>query len=493
MNQSLPTRPFFLLLFLFSQFLAEGQQSIRQYIDEWVKDPELKHAGISISVKKLGQAGNLAEYQPDLSLIPASTLKVLTTASGLAILGKNYRFSTEIQYDGSIDASGQLNGNLYIKGYGDPTLGSDQMTGIPDLDEVMELFRLSLQQKGIRRINGNVYGDGTYYPSAVSGASWPWYDLGNYYAAGIYGLNLHENYYYLDFQQVGELGKTPPIRGIRPFVPGLSFVNEIRTAVSGRGDEAYIYGAPYTFERFVRGTIGRGSGTITIKGAIPDPPLFAAQYFIEKLKAIGIQVSGTAASLHQHKPDADLGYRQKTYTYSSPPLLQIVERANQKSINLYCEGILRQIGMKTSKEGSTLAGIEALQQYWEQRSLDFSGIFLEDGSGLSPRNAVSSRFLTDLLELIAGDAQLYEDFKNTLPVVGKNGTLSYMLRNTSAQGRIFAKSGSMERVRCYTGYALDREDQLLVFTILVNNYTCTSTAMRQKIEKFLLFLVESKK
>lgn len=469
----------------------KAQQELSRFIDAWVKDPDLKHAGISIAVKVAGQEGYLAAHRADLSLIPASTLKILTTASGLAILGKGYHYKTELFYDGSIDASAQLNGNIYIKGYGDPTLGSDQMDDVPDLDAVMELFRLALQQKGIRKINGNIYGDATYYPTAVSGPSWPWYDLGNYYAAGTWGLNLHENLYYLDFRQVSELGKTPPIQGIRPLVPGLTFTNEITTALTGRGDEAYIYGAPYTFERFVRGTIGRGSGTITIKGSIPDPPLFAAQYFTRKLEEIGISVSGEARALHQKSPKAGSGYRQKIFEYKSPELLKIATRANQKSINLYCESILRQIGAEQSGNPATNAGIEAIRQFWEQRSLDFSGVFIEDGSGLSPRNTVSSRFLTDLLDLVARDPALFETFRKTLPVAGESGTLSYMLRNTPAQGRIFAKSGSMDRVRCYTGYALNSKNQYLAFTVLVNNYTCTSVAMRQKIEKLLLILVQS--
>ena len=132
-----------------------------------------------------------------------------------------------------------------------------------------------------------------------------------------------------------------------------------------------------------------------------------------------------------------------------------------------------------------------MQNFWQQKSLDFSGIFVEDGSGLSPRNALTSRFLTEVLEQIAQSPDWFDSFFSTLPVTGENGTLSYMLRNTPAQGRVFAKSGSMERVRAYAGYLRTEKDQLLAFSILINNYTCTSDFMRKKIEELLLFLVQS--
>lgn len=486
------TIPVFLLLFLLcNSTRAIAQKDIQGYLDQWVQDPELRHAGIGIVVKTTGQPDILAAHNPDLSLIPASTLKIVTTATGLAVLGKDFRFKTEIQYDGSIDQAGQLNGNIYLKGYGDPTLGSDQMPDVPDLPTIMEWFRLALQQKGIQTVNGNIYGDATYYPTAVNAPSWPWYDLGNYYGAGTWGLNIHENLYYLDFKQVPVLGDTPPIQAIRPAIPGLTFVNEVATAPSGRGDDAYIYGAPYTFERFVRGTIGRGSAIITIKGSIPDPPRFAAQYLLEKIQAIGIKVSGTAAALHQIPTQTGLVPRQTLFEYTSPDLLQITRRANQKSVNLYCESILRQMGVQASGMASTAAGIQVIQTFWQKQSLDFSGIFLEDGSGLSPRNAITSRFLTEVLDHIARKPDWFEPFLSTLPIAGENGTLSAMLRDTPARGRVFAKSGSMERVRAYAGYVRNQKDQWLTFSILINNYSCTSATMRKKIEELLLFLVQS--
>ncbi|MDP4711247.1 MAG: D-alanyl-D-alanine carboxypeptidase/D-alanyl-D-alanine-endopeptidase [Saprospiraceae bacterium] len=480
-----------LLLLLSSQVRAVAQKNIQNYLDQWVQDPELRHAGIGIVVKTIGQPDRMAAHNPDLSLIPASTLKILTTATGLAVLGKDFRFKTEVQYDGSIDAAGQLNGNVYLKGYGDPTLGSDQMPGVPDMDTVMEWFRLALQQQGIRSILGNIYGDASFFPSAVSAPTWPWYDLGNYYGAGAWGLNIHENLYYLDFKQVPNLGETPPIQALRPAIAGMTFINEVTTAATGRGGDTYIYGAPYTYERFVRGTIGRGNGTITIKGAIPDPPQFAAQYLLEKIQAIGITVSGEAVALHRMSPKTGSGLRQTLFEYTSPDLQEISQRANQKSVNLYCESILRQLGIKASGNPDRTAGITAMQNFWQQKSLDFSGVFVEDGSGLSPRNALTSRFLTEALEQIAQSPDWFDSFFSTLPVTGENGTLSYMLRNTPAQGRVFAKSGSMERVRAYAGYLRTEKDQLLAFSILVNNYTCTSDIMRKKIEELLLFLVQS--
>ena len=181
-----------------------------------------------------------------------------------------------------------LRGNLYLKGFGDPTLGSDQMNEAEELDVVMEKFRLAIQQKGIRKIEGQIIGDGSYYGTDVNCDTWQWNDLGNYYAAGVWGLNIHENLYYLRFRQNATLGQTPAIAAIEPFIDGLAFYNEVQSAKRGSGDNAYIYGAPYDFTRYVRGTIPVGSKLFSIKGSMPDPPLFAAQYFKDKLEEVGI-------------------------------------------------------------------------------------------------------------------------------------------------------------------------------------------------------------
>ena len=142
---------------------AHAQASLQRAVDVFAKDPVLRHASVSVSVVDLSTGKLVAGHRSDQSVAPASSLKVLTTSTALAVLGTDYSFTTELQYDGNIDADGVLQGNLYIKGNGDPTLGSGQMEGTPDLEGIMERFRMALQQQGIRRVTGYIVGDASYF------------------------------------------------------------------------------------------------------------------------------------------------------------------------------------------------------------------------------------------------------------------------------------------------------------------------------------------
>lgn len=471
--------------------VAPAQASLQRAVDVFAKDPVLRHASVSVSVVDLSTGKLVAGHRSDQSVAPASSLKVLTTSTALAVLGTDYSFTTELQYDGNIDADGVLQGNLYIKGYGDPTLGSGQMEGTPDLEGIMERFRMALQQQGIRRITGYIVGDASYFDTEVTGASWSWIDLGNYYGAGAWGLNIHENLYYLRFKQAARIGMRPDIALIDPNIQGLTFNNEVRSAKAGSGDNAYIYGGPYTFERDVRGTIPVGNGLFSIKGSMPDPPLFAAQYLDQQLRMVGIVCDrGATTQLELSRRNFPTLARQTLISHASPALSYIVQRTNLQSVNLYCEAMLRTLGAVRKQEGSAAAGIEAILEYWKEQGLDCSGAFLEDGSGLSSQNAVSSRFLAELLYKISENPEIYEVFEASLPVAGESGGLKNMFKGTPAEGRLRAKTGTLNRVRSFTGYAPGPAGRQLSFSIIANNYSCSGGVMRQKMEKLMRALCE---
>lgn len=463
-----------------------GQSSLAAGVKQLVEDPALRSGSVGLMVMEVNSGKVLAEHQANKTMIPASIQKVLTTATALGILGKDHVFETYLQYDGRIDDQGVLHGNLYITGTGDPTLGSSEMDGVKGLEDVMARFRMAVQQKGIRRIEGHIVGDGTYFETAVGAPNWPWSDLGNYYASGAWGLNIHENLYFLRFQQVGQMGETPRIAEIEPAVPGLSFRNEIKSAARNSGDNAYIYGAPYTYQRYVRGTIPIGASLFSIKGAIPDPPLFTAQYLEQSLRTVGIVSDRGAVS--QLDLEASNGQRTTLYAHQSPPLVDIIDRANKKSVNLYCESMLKAMGKVRSGEGSFEAGVEAVEEYWKSRGLSLEGVFIQDGSGLSPRNGLTASFLAQVLRLSARDQALAEPLLASLPQAGKSGNLQSKFGGTAAEGKLWAKSGTIGRVRTYAGYATGAGGKQLAFVVMANDYTGSGSAMRQKLDRFLLSL-----
>lgn len=482
---------------IFSLFLSgapmllAGQHPIQKQVQQFLTDPALRHAGVGICVVDVASGKQVAAFQEQLSLCPASSFKVLTTASALAILGADYRFLTQLEMEGTLQR-GTLQGNLVIRGFGDPTLGSAEMPGALGLDALLGKFREVARQKGIKKVTGSVIGDGTAFSSDATAPGWPWYDLGNYYASGAWGLNILENQYKLHFQRTNAVGAQPRISSMTPHVPGMEFINEVVQAAPGSGDQAYIYGAPFTYLRYVRGTIPAGTGSFTIKGALPDPPAFCAYQFREVLRAAGIPVEGEAASrlaLQQAGKDKRLP-AQILYRHYAPPLKEIVRQANYESNNLYCEAFLRAIGRKQSGAGTREKGIEAIQNYWKQRGLGFDGCFFEDGSGLSTRNAVTAAFMANLLGKVGRDARLYPIFSSTLAQAGRSGNLKNKWKGTPAEGKLWAKSGSMDRVRSYAGYARNSKNQLFAFSIIINNYNGSGTAMRDKMERLMLAFCE---
>jgi len=482
--------PATLFVFLLSLSLL-AQQSVQQLIDQWADDPYLKHASVGISVLDIESGKEIGDFNATKSLIPASNLKVVTTATALALLGNDFRFKTRIAYDGYIDAQGNLNGNLYIIGGGDPSLGSHDMNEAESMESVIRQFRLAIQQAGIRQITGRIIGDDRIFTSAATGSNWQWLDLGNYYGCGAFGLNLHENLYYLKFQQQSKLGTTPRVLRTEPNIPGMQFTNEIQSAAKGSGDNAYIYGAPYTYQRYLRGTIPVGSGVFTIKGSIPDPPLFVAWQLADALESVGILTLRPPASIRdlpaEQWPKANLS---EIFVHKSPPLSAIVKRTNIKSVNLYAEALLRAIGLEYDQKGDTQTGLKAIEQYWTSRGVDFSGVQLYDGSGMAPRNALPANCFTQILSLVYKDDRLREDFLQSLPMAGRSGGLRNRLKNTKAEGRLMAKSGSLEQVRAYSGYVQARNGKWLAFSIMLNNYDGKGSVATKKLMSLMQGLAE---
>ena len=471
--------------------------SLQGSIKSLATDSDLKHASFGICVIDVEENRVLASHNPDLSLIPASSLKTVTTSTALAVLGPEYQFKTELAYDGQLSKDGVLSGNLYIKGYGDPTLGSGEMEGYPAMEEVFRIFVEAVKKKGIKKIEGLVVGDGTHFETAVHAPTWQWNDIGNYYGAGPSGLNIHENLYYLNFKLSATLAQGPSIVSVEPEVPYLIFVNELKSAGKNTGDNAYIFGAPYTYTRYVRGTLPIGNRQFKVKGSLPDPAFFVASTLTTRLEAGGVKTSKFSTTQReliregkQQQGKQQQGKRTTIYTHKSPPLWQIVERANQESINLYCESLLKTMGHKKYGKGTNSAGLQIVREFWEARGLSWDGFVMKDGSGLSPRSTVSTRHLADLLRKVAKDPLIYRYFEKSLPIAGRTGTLKNMLKNTAAEGKMRAKSGSMSRVRSYSGYVETKSGKLVSFSIIANHFLGKSSAMRKRMEVVMAKIAE---
>lgn len=425
----------------------------------------LQNASLSIHVLDLDQNKTVAYYDENRSLSPASSVKVITTAVALDQLGTTFRYKTNLAHSGNIE-NGVLKGNLYLIGQGDPSLGSDQIQGGLNFEGLFNKLIQETKKSGINSIEGQVVVDASYFDDNSTPANYPWIDLGNYYASGVWGVNINENFYHLYFKQTPSKNGSPKVLHTIPKIPALSFQNQLKNGAANSGDNAYIFGSPYSNQKFIRGSIPLGNDQFKIKGSIPDPPLLTANTLHQKLIENGIQISQNPKVIYT--PEA----AKKTilYVHNSPSMLELCIRTNKKSVNVYGEALLKTLGKINHGKGSYKAGISFIKDYFDSIEIDSKGFYLKDGSGLSLNNGVTSKQFTKLLYHVYCNKDLYPIFKNTL---------------VEMEDGIFLKSGSMERVRSYTGYMNTNQEKPLAFSIIVNNYDGPSTPLVKAMKSLI--------
>ena len=474
---------FYILTFAFfilSNTVANCQLSgLEASIDKLVFNKSFKQANISFSVYDVASNKEIAEHRSDKVLSPASSLKLFTTLSAIHYLGAEYRYRTVLGYTGKILEDGTLEGDLIVRGSGDPTLGSDRMEDAIDFKDLIEYLVLVVQINGITCINGDVIIDESIFDSYPVAPSWQWNDLGNYYASGAWGVNINENQYFVYFKKRNAIGTRPYLHSIAPKVPNLKLSNELLVDSSHTGDQAYIFGGPYNYDKRIVGTIPQGESTFSIKGSIPDPPVFLAYHLKNQLAKKNIQSNETQKILRPKK----LRFTSLD-TIVSPPLSEIVRKANLESNNLYTEAMLKTIGLVERGQGSGQNGLVSVKQLMRKCGAKTEGLHFHDGSGLSARNLISSKALAGFLSGITKYIPM-EEVINYLPKGGHTGTVRGMFSGSPARGQVWLKSGSMEGVQSYSGYVKSKSGAWRSFSIIVNGFSDKSSVIRSQLEKLI--------
>lgn len=467
------------------QGASEANSGFERAFSIFSKDPSLRNAHWAFYLSDITRGIPLAMHNGEKAIVPASTQKLLTSISALFMLGPGYTYHTELQYDGSIEPGGILYGNLFIKGSGDPSLGSSAMSDTLSLDHVFAHYLELLNQEGIKQVSGHIVADETVFDQEIVPRKWLWEDMGNYFGAGSSGLSVNENAYTVYFRAGAALGDRARVVSTRPIIPGMSFINQVTTGTRGSGDQVYIFGAPYIQERLLTGSVPLGAANFPVMGSIPEPPLFMAAAFRNFLIENGIEVAGESHSWRSAGlAGLDLGFRRTTIgEWVSPPLFEIVFRTNQASVNTYAENLLKTIGKEAGGRGDVRTGIQAIRGFWQERGIDLTGMSLHDGSGLSPSNRLTAFQLGQLLEAAARD-QMFPALFNSLPLAGFSGSLANHFRDTPSEGILRAKSGYLGNVRAYAGYTNLQNGNLAAFVLIVNDYDGSPAVMREKM--FLL-------
>jgi D-alanyl-D-alanine carboxypeptidase/D-alanyl-D-alanine-endopeptidase (penicillin-binding protein 4) len=474
-----------IILSVFLFFVSFGYSQTA--LERFASHPALKHASVGVSVVDMATGRPVVAYNADKSLTPASVLKLITTATALETLGENYRYKTDIGLDAG-DPS-----RILVIGSGDPTLASEAFEDNPDafFITVAEALRKALphDREYSLYVVDNLFGYNGISPE------WTWIDMGNYYAAGAYGISIFDNSYKLFFNTT-DIDHCPQILRTEPEMKSLTFQNALTLNTTGR-DNGYIYGIPFSNERVLRGDIPAGRKEFSIKGDIPDPGLMLGETLAGYLSRAGLKIGKVeTARVDYLSKNCNAGRSDYTRigkvlcTHVSRPLKDIIREVNVESNNHYAEHLIRTLGRKSKSdiyEDALEEGMKYAMDFWNSKGITTTSLQMYDGSGLAPQNAVSPQFLTDLLVYMYTRGEYASVFFDSLPKAGQEGTLKSFLRDTKMSGKIAAKSGSIGGVQCFAGYMISGNKKY-AFTVMVNKFNGTRPQVREAIEQFLLSL-----
>ena len=451
--------------------------------------PYMRGASFSLVVKDVQEGRTVYSYDTDRLQSPASVLKTVATATALEILGEDYRYPTTLEYDGILE-NGTLEGNLYIKGSGDPSLGSSHFA--PGQNKFLSTWIAALQKAGIKHITGSVISDESIFDTEGVSIKWLREDMGNYYAPGSYGISIFDNMYKLSLQ-TGAAGTRPVLKGTEPDIPFIRFKNYLKAAPVS-SDSAYIIGAPLDDVRYLYGVLPANREAYVLKGDIPDPALYLARYLTDQLQQKGIRVDGSTSCyrIEVEENRWKKGERKEIVTTYSPTLREIASICNHVSHNLYADALVKTVGLQYKPRRNEMIssfgrGVQVVKDYWEKKGLDVFPLRMNDGSGLAPADKVSAGFMGELLVYMATESAVSDAFIASLPQAGIEGSVRNFLKGSKLQGKAHLKSGGITGVRSYAGY-ITKDGKTYAVAVFSNNYSCPMSRMTRALEKLLLQL-----
>ncbi len=440
---------------------------LRKELDQIYSDPAFDTATWGVVVQSLQTGEYLYRRNSHKGFMPASNMKLYTTAAALGKLGPDYRYKTVLLTNGNSE-DGVLEGDLIIRGSGDPSI-----TGRYHEDDPLAPFYDwvdSLKSIGISRINGRIIGDDNYFEDEIMGYGWSWDYQSNYYAAQISALSFNDNCVDICFTPAGNLGEAAQFQ-LRPNTKYVHVFNQVKTVRPGLNR-----GIRFNRKRAFNDIIIRGSLVLNSKPrwnwfSVENPTLYTAFVFQELLEQEGILVTGKACDIDSladfyYEPDSSIVLA----SYYSPSLIEIVTTINKNSQNLYAELLLRTLGKQFTDVGDGRHGVQVVKEVLSGFGADSSKFGMVDGSGLSRMNLVTPMQTSILLRAVK-NSPVGDLFYSSLPIAGVDGTIRNRMKNTAAENNVRAKTGTISRAKALSGYVTTKDGELLSFVMMVNNYT----------------------
>lgn len=434
-------------------------------VNRFVGSDALTCATTGVCVMDLQTGKVVAGYNADKGIVTASTMKIVTAASALELLGNDFLFHTRVYAVGDIDSRGTLKGNIVIAGGGDPTLGSRFFKDVPAF---VDTLVMQLQVAGISSIDGGIKFDCSAIPDQPVPGYWMLEDIPESYGTGYHAINFADNQMKLKF----------------------TYHKNGRYTLSTATDMPWLNLRCDVLQQAVGDTINRPGLTSSIdydncafgiKGIVARRRRgredFAAWYACpapQRLLGDSIQralaSNGIAFTVSEEKT-GDNADRLLLLDYTSPSLAEIIKSTLFRSDNMFAEALLRATTTCTDYPATTDNGVRMVYELWEQRGLDTRQLAMKDGSGLARNGWATPQFLCHVLRLAYADRDsLGVDYSQLLPRAGYEGSVKRLMRKTPLRGKITLKSGSMGGVQCYAGYYPARNPRYAV-AVMVNNFS----------------------
>ncbi|MCA1818406.1 MAG: D-alanyl-D-alanine carboxypeptidase/D-alanyl-D-alanine-endopeptidase, partial [Acidobacteria bacterium] len=498
---------------------------LRARIADVLARPELAPAYFSIKVVSLDTGVVVFEHDAQKLMSPASNMKLYTTAAALDRLGPDFRFVTSVYADAKPDGRGRIKGDLVIYGRGDPSFAT-RFAGNGDYFKAIDELAARVVAAGVKRVDGNLVGDESYFTGASLGAGWEWDDLQWYYGAPVSALTINDNAVDIFVKPAEREGAAaavttgPAFAGFPTIFPGvtdeqtlkrdaspLAVVNRVITSARGAKREIEVerpLGESYVE---VSGTIPVGDAGWTESITTPRPALLFASMLRASLERRGVVIRGRTQALDAHARELlrlpfDAARMVEIARRESPPFSEVVAQTLKPSQNLYTELILRTLGKQSppptnaaeaahetqtsppqsspqvaqpqptpDRRPSAQLGSAAVRQFLREANVAGADrLSLLDGSGLARQDLVSAEATVDLLTYMSRH-RYAKVFYDALPIAGVDGTLRGRMKNTPAQGNLRAKTGTLNNVSSVSGYVTTAAGEHLVFSMMVNHYT----------------------
>jgi serine-type D-Ala-D-Ala carboxypeptidase/endopeptidase (penicillin-binding protein 4) len=504
------------------------KRSLAEQIKTILNQPQLVRAHWGIDVVDLESGKTIYALNEDQLFLPASNVKLFTTAATLSLAGPNYSFHTTVETSAPVGADGHLKGDLVIVGRGDPNISGRVMPYVLKAErlaphtQVLEELARQVAERGVKFVDGDIIGDDTFYAPERYGEGWAADDLQWSDGAPVSALTFNDNVLFVKLQPGAHAGDSAVVT-LEPQTNYYQIVNHLRTSAPGGLRKIGVHHDPGSKTVVVWGWLPQGDPGIAESLAVDDPAELTAELFRSLLEQRGIMVTGKTSARHGDlaqffdeplEPFASIAKRaccmsevkavdvsglaldpaspQPTPTvlaeHVSLPLIEDVRVINKTSQNLHAELALRLAGKLEGDGGSFEGGEAAVKQFLMKAGLREEEFVLLDGSGLSRRDLVTPAAVTRLL-IYARHQPWGEAYQESLPASGVDGSLSERFLNSPAAGLIHAKTGTLSHVSALSGYGQTVKGRRFVFSILCNNYNLPASKVVPAIDSIVKLLV----